>query len=714
MSGGNPLLALTLLDSDDWDSLPDDPSLVDQLLRRLEAVSEPARAALQAAAVIGFQFDYGPWETLASSAVDIPTADLPALAGELERARLILLESEGYRFAHDTLRACVYTHIPPRQRQQLHQQALATFRQYRPADTLDLLHHAEQAGDREAIAHYALPAGQQALRHFTYQAAVDYFSKALQALPADDWAGRYAAVLGRVQALDVLAGRDRQQAALDLLQQLAEKLDDDGCRAEVAYYRANFYWATGAYTQARATAEAGLGQARRIDDLKQQALLLEIMGRSARDLGRYAQANEWFMEARACYTQLGDERGAAWIDGMIGIVAQRQGRLQEAIAYHTRAMNAHRQIGDPFNEMRAASGLAIALWMAGDYGQSRSIFEHTLHLSREVEDHRMEEASLANLGGLADVLADYTTAIELKEQALALSRASENKMGVALGLCNLGITYYKLGHLGQSLAAFDEAVTIDRETGRRQGEAYSLHGRGMTLFEMGRVAEARRSLQKSRAIRTELAERDVLIATEADLALVVLAEEEPEQTLVHLKAALESLQVEDRADLREQVYYAAYRVTAAHGNRAVATEHLRRAKAAMMELADALPPEARQRFLQQDPLNRKVQAALDALMRKAQVRLVRADVPLGRKLTEADYTQVTWTLYAPEDDAFTGAAKRRHVLKRLLAEAEAQGAVPTDDDLAQALDVSRRTIVRDMKTLAQAGHPLPTRRRATN
>jgi len=94
------------------------------------------------------------------------------------------------------------------------------------------------------------------------------------------------------------------------------------------------------------------------------------------------------------------------------------------------------------------------------------------------------------------------------------------------------------------------------------------------------------------------------------------------------------------------------------------------------------------------------------------VRLVRADVPLGRKLTDADYRSVAWTVYAPEDDAVARLALRRQqVLRRLLAEAESQGAAPTDDDLAAALRVSRRTVLRDMKLLAASGRSYPTRRR---
>lgn len=94
------------------------------------------------------------------------------------------------------------------------------------------------------------------------------------------------------------------------------------------------------------------------------------------------------------------------------------------------------------------------------------------------------------------------------------------------------------------------------------------------------------------------------------------------------------------------------------------------------------------------------------------VSLVRADAPLGRSLSDADYVRVTWTVAAPEDEQLPSAhERRRHVLQRLLAEAIIQGGAPTDADLATALGVSRRTILRDMEHLAHTGIDLPTRGR---
>jgi hypothetical protein len=61
---------------------------------------------------------------------------------------------------------------------------------------------------------------------------------------------------------------------------------------------------------------------------------------------------------------------------------------------------------------------------------------------------------------------------------------------------------------------------------------------------------------------------------------------------------------------------------------------------------------------------------------------------------------VVWTASGPEDEAVEDKAERRRLaLRRLLREAEDQEAAPTDQDLAIALGVSRRTVIRDRKRI---------------
>jgi hypothetical protein len=125
--------------------------------------------------------------------------------------------------------------------------------------------------------------------------------------------------------------------------------------------------------------------------------------------------------------------------------------------------------------------------------------------------------------------------------------------------------------------------------------------------------------------------------------------------------------------------------------------------------------ELRRSFFQRVLLNREIVAAYDemtGMTRTWSGPLAHREAPLGRTLRADEMVPVVWTVAAPEDDAISGKTdRRRHRLKRLLREAEAQDAAPTDDDLGEALGVSRRTILRDLQALStEIPHP-PTRKR---
>jgi DNA-binding CsgD family transcriptional regulator len=103
-------------------------------------------------------------------------------------------------------------------------------------------------------------------------------------------------------------------------------------------------------------------------------------------------------------------------------------------------------------------------------------------------------------------------------------------------------------------------------------------------------------------------------------------------------------------------------------------------------------------------------------LRPGQVRVIltRNDVGHGRPLRACPTTAVVWTVDAGLEDRQVlqqhGRLALREVrLQRLLGEAVEQGALASQEDVAQSLHVSVRTIKRDCARLQQQGVELPTR-----
>jgi Protein of unknown function (DUF1670) len=103
-------------------------------------------------------------------------------------------------------------------------------------------------------------------------------------------------------------------------------------------------------------------------------------------------------------------------------------------------------------------------------------------------------------------------------------------------------------------------------------------------------------------------------------------------------------------------------------------------------------------------------------VRAGQVRklLVKRGVGNGQKVADLAKVEVTWTLDGGLEDqqvlqGYGRQALRQMRILRLLDEAVEQGAVATQEDIAQILNVTPRTIKRDFVELQSAGHYLPCR-----
>jgi DNA-binding SARP family transcriptional activator len=710
-SNGNPLIALTLLREQALDNPTPPPSLTELVGRRLALLSPDARRIAQAAAVLGSRVDYALWEaTLAT--VNLAPEQLPPLAGELERSGFLVPEETGYRFAHDTLRSAIYAQLPGASRRRWHTFALADAQRLYPHDARLQLYHAVGAAEPHAIARAALAAGAQALQSLAPTTAVQFFTQALTVLPETALKQRYTALLGRARAHAILADTTAQTDDLSALAEIADALADPPRRLEVLRLQVELAWTLGQLDAAEALAMRGRELARTIGDPASEAALLEASGRIARHRGAFDEAEALYRRAQEQYTALDDQLGEATITDLLGGVAWSRGDYAHAVALHAAASDRFHALGASFHEARALNRLGSAYWGLGDFLAARATHERSLAVCRANGDRLGASDNLDNLGGVAWVLGDYPTAISYYEQALALRRAANNAWGISISLGNLGSAYRLQGAYATALEKYAEALAVNRTMGRRPGEGYVQHGRGLTFLDLGQIAEARAALEEAYAIRCTLTGRDGRIDTTGALALLRLAEGNCAAARRIIDEALELLRADDRAPLRQWIHYIAFRICTTEERHAAAREHLQLAHQAMHDTGTKLPPPERAAFISRVPLNRDVEAALNALATICTARLVRAATPLGRNLTPADYIDIRWTLATPADELITPAeARRRTVLARLIAEAQAQGAAPTDSDLADALGVSRRTILRDIAALSAEGVQLPTRRR---
>ena len=146
------------------------PTVRDAVLARAARLSAPARATLEAAAVIGPMIE----PALLASVVDAPVAD------ECLSSGLLQSDARRYAFRHELARQAILEAIDPGRRAALHARVVAALEAGPTAlrSSAVLAHHAEEAGNGAAVLRYARAAARDAASAGAHRQAAAQLSRA--------------------------------------------------------------------------------------------------------------------------------------------------------------------------------------------------------------------------------------------------------------------------------------------------------------------------------------------------------------------------------------------------------------------------------------------------------------------------------------------------------------------------------------------------------
>jgi DNA-binding SARP family transcriptional activator/predicted ATPase len=740
--------------------------LVEERVARFPAAT---REMLELAAVLGEDADF----SVFAAAKIAPPKELPRHLERLTRRGFLRQTEAGYRFEHDLVRSGVYDGLAQPRRRALHRRAGEALESVCPGRIEALAYHWTRAEAWDQAADYHQQAGDRARAVYANAEAVEYYSQALAALERlsgpPDLARIYELRLGREAVYALQGARTAQVEDLAALEALAERLDSDQRRIEVALCQVCYQHAVGDHSAASEVAQQVIALARRVQDVGGEAA-----GHFQQGAGHWLQGDckaarpeleQALTLTQAARTMAGSVPASveslrqmeADSLRLLGNVCGYLNDYAEAIAFYERSLHICREIGDRQGEGKVLGNIGSIAYDQGDYAKSRTCLEQALAIVREIGDRQTEANTLTNLGytaveqgaytrgsvyleqarqiyreigdwhGLGWLLnyigqfavcfGNYDEAAIICERALHICQEVGDHLGEAWGLANLSLYAHSQGKYEDAREYGQQAVQITEEIGERFHQAYALKNLGHVLGALGRLTDAADAYERALDLRRELGQSNLATEPLAGLARVALAQGDTAEAQSHIQGILSHLEGGTLKGTNEPfyVYLTCYRVLHAIGDPR-AFEILETAHALLQEWAVDIDDEGlRRSFLRNVAAHQELLDAYHAWQilqqgHRRTVRLPRAGVPTGRPLTDVEIIEVAWTVAVSEDEEVGGkVARRRHRIRRLLREASEQGAEATVDDLAAALDVSARTIKRDLAALRAAGHQITTR-----
>jgi DNA-binding CsgD family transcriptional regulator len=170
-TGGNPFYVTEVLAADE-DKIPE--TVRDAVLARAGRISSEGRRLLEAVAVVPGDVEILLVERLASATI--------SQLDECLASGVLRATSRGVEFRHELARLAVEESLTPDRRIELNRMAFRAIIDA-PSGELDLAalaHHADAAGDAEAVLHYAPPAAERAAELGAHREAAAQYARALR------------------------------------------------------------------------------------------------------------------------------------------------------------------------------------------------------------------------------------------------------------------------------------------------------------------------------------------------------------------------------------------------------------------------------------------------------------------------------------------------------------------------------------------------------
>lgn len=424
-------------------------TVVDAVLARLGRLEPAARDAVERLSVVPTAIDRALVDAL------VP-GGLASLA-EAEERGLLVAAPDRLTFRHELTRRAIADALPAVRRTVLNADVLARLAEQPGADVARLVHHAAEAGDRDAIVRYGPQAARSAADGGAHREAVAYYRLVLAHPGRFEPAERAKLLEGYAVECYILGEGDASVAAQQQAVALYAELGDDAAHGAGLRWLSRMQWWNGDRPGAEQNAKEAVAVLDRVGDLRLLAM---------------AYSNE----------------------AQLHMLAHRD---TEAIGLARHAVGLSRAAGDKLTLTHALNNLGCAIWRRGDERGGRELLVESLHVALDagaIDDACRAYANLSweltNWFRHADAEPYLLAGIELAEHAEHLGF--------------LHYLYITRARLELTRANWDEAVRW-AELGMAGRPMYG----AIALTVIGRV-QARRgeaAAEKTLATAVELADR---------------------------------------------------------------------------------------------------------------------------------------------------------------------------------------------------------------
>ncbi len=452
---------------------------------------------------------------------------------------------------------------------------------------------------------------------------------------------------------------------------------------------------------------AAILEAHRQKDLIAETLLLVEMGAAC-------QRNGNALEAMRCANQvitLAEKNSLAYPLArgyhLKGNLQMSQGFERDALeTLHHAAAHASEHGFLPLLA-RTECKLGVAYQNASKHRLAYQHYEKALQIARNLGMRSEEAEILQDLAIVDAARGEQNESLRHIRQGREIFGTLNDEHGMARNTYHLafGLALIENPDLEEALALGKQALEIFQKH-RSLGWVASSYGMlGYIHWLRGEPDPAIAACQQAIPIYQQLEESDFIPELYGYIGLAYLQKEDAHKALEFTSTAMDEMMRSELYDIASEIYYAHAAALAALGQEEEADEYFRRGYENLLTYAAEIEdPEARQAFFRRDPTVRRL---MEQVLSRGLAPAPQVETHLvARRRSSPIPVALTVDAGAPDlalKNARGAVSLRRARLRRILREARTQGGAPTPEQIAGLMNVSLRTIQRDIRLLEEDG-----------
>ena len=238
----------------------------------------------------------------------------------------------------------------------------------------------------------------------------------------------------------------------------------------------------------------------------QQKVSLLALGHLLRDMGRFSQAEKYYL--RLLHSLPNDSPELPHCYHGLGVIAYEQGDCDTSLKWHEKALEMKSNHVDSNDPQLVNNYISIGTIFASkkDYEQALKAFEHSLAILRQRESNETSKIAICynNIAGIYLIQKNYAQALEYNRRALSIRQrclpTDHPDLGVSYN--NLGIVYRCSGFYESALENYQCALRIHQNSLPHQHPqiASTLNNTGLVYEDMGDLAQASSYHQRAASI----------------------------------------------------------------------------------------------------------------------------------------------------------------------------------------------------------------------